>query len=161
MPLLSPVWVLAACILVTAAAAAAQWVILARLEARLLTKAGRDASLYFREADGQLTERLAAAMSRADLPVGAAAVRVRHVIFESEPSTDGDERRGVCRLDFVVGSVRLRSNRSRVVAFGIADGTATITHVADEHQGLAEQFEEALASLEAPPAPSPEPPAAG
>lgn len=88
-------------------------------------------------------------MPAAGFPVGAAAVTGRHVIIDAEPAGEAGVRRGACRVDYVTGSVRLRSNRSRVVAFEMHPDAVQITHVADPAKPLAAQFDEALESLPA------------
>lgn len=155
MPLLPPVWVLILCLVATAAVAVVQRLFASRLRSRLQARAEQDGRVYFTEMDPPLSLRLAAAMPAAGLPVGAAAVSGRHAIIDPEPATASQVRRGACRLDYVVGSVRLRSNRSRVVAFQMhpgpsrAAGALEITHIADPSKPLTKQFDEALDSLPA------------
>lgn len=149
MPLIPPAWVLMLCLLITAGVAIAQELIASRLRGRLLSRARRDGRVYFAATDENLSLRLAAAMPRAGLPVGAAAVAGRHVVIDPEPPSATAVRHGVCRIDFVVGSVRLRSNRSRVVAFRMDPDTVEITHVAAASRPLVAQFDEALDALPA------------
>lgn len=157
MPLVPPVWVLILCLLATAGAAIVQRLLASRLRNRLLARARRDGRVYFTEIDKAISLRLAAAMPGAGFPIGTAAVSGRHVIIDSEPVTGNQTRQGACRVDFVIGSVRLRSNRSRVVAFRMSPDAVEITHVADASGPLATQFDEALDSLRVTPSTNPLP----